>query len=222
MPLWVEDASERARNLQGQLIQQLVQREGQQWPSLATRLGMLEPSANETYNAIMSNLDSVYPDVLSNIDTFSLPQNALDSLAALRDEKINAIQGESSDAVNSVAAALARNGMASSTTASRSLGDTIKPFLSALESANKDYFNSRLTLPGQLAADKYNAASKYGTSMASANNTLTNSLLNPYLDVWKSTAIAAQKAVPLQDTKNPGDFNSMMSIAGSIMGKGGK
>lgn len=103
------------------------------------------------------------------IANYQLSPEADKYLKSIRDERIAGLQTAADQLVGNSVADLNRRGMLSSSTAEGAMGSISKALAPEVAAANADYFNAKLTQPGQNAAQQYAMGSD-------ANNALMNML----------------------------------------------
>jgi hypothetical protein len=203
-----------AQKAQAELLARMMGREGELYPELMKLLGESTGNADEAYKATMAGADSVYPGVQSDISTLNMPPAALDALNKIRQERIASIDDQATEMIGSGVADYARRGMSSSSTAEglgKRVGAAIAPTVNA---ANADFYNSRTSMPSDIAMKKYGLATTQGGLNAQALRDKYSSVLNPYLNMWGTSAGIGAK--PPDTNKDPGQGGQNLGTIASL------
>jgi hypothetical protein len=203
-----------AQKAQAALLARMMGREGELNPELMKLLGDSTGNADAAYTAQMDGANSVYPGVQSDVSTLNMPPAALDALNKIRQERLSSIDSQTTKMIGSGVADYARRGMSSSSTA-EGLGDKVGAAIApTISQAEGDFYNARTTMPGEIAMKKYGLATAQGGLNSAALKDKYSSVLNPYLDMWKTSAgIGAQTP---STTKDPGQGGANLGTIASL------
>lgn len=180
------------------LIMRMLGREENLYPQLESLLKGVPGIAEEAYGADVGEINKVYPGVMGDITGYRLAPEAEQFLTNLRGERVNAIEGDVNRMISSKYADLAKKGMTSSTTAEGAGREVTQAALPAISKANEDYWNAKLTLPGQNAAQRYNLAASYGATKGEALRRKLSTMYDPLSQMWNTTLGGAN--IPTKET----------------------
>ena len=93
------------------------------------------------------------------------------------------------------------------------MGEVGRAIAPQIGKANEDYWNARLTLPGQNAAQRYGMATTYGSTMGNASRQRQRSMYEPLSEIWRTTA-AGGTGTPKKPDDPSGD--RIASTVGSL------
>lgn len=92
------------------------------------------------------------------------------------------------------------------------VGKEMEPALSKI---NQDYWNAKLTLPGQNAAARYNLASTQGTANAEALRKKLQTMYGPLSSTWGTTLTGAN--VQTQPTNPNQGAENLFKLASTVV-----
>ena len=194
------EATKPVDSAKADLILRMLGRESELYPQIQEMLAGLPKGADdEAYGYDTGEISRLYPDIQKQITNYELDPNAQGFLTRLKDERINSMMGDVDKLISSKVAGLAGKGMMSSSTAEGAMGEVGRAVAPAISQANQDYWNARLTLPGQNAAQRYGMATTYGSTMGDAARQRRQSLYQPLStlsNIWGTTAGAGNSPTP--------------------------
>lgn len=205
-----------AQKMQGELLRRMMGREGELYTPLMEILGSSTANADEAYKLATEGVDQIYPEVQDQITNLSLPPAVLDNLERIRASRLGDVNENADRMISSGMAGLAKNGMQSSTTAAglgRRVSSALAPEISSIEG---DFSKARTSMPMDIAKNKFSLATGNADLMSSATRDKYKQLLNPYLDMWGSSASIGATAPsvnndPGQGGKNIGNIISLFA-----------
>jgi hypothetical protein len=102
-----------------------------------------------------SRLRGLYGETDKQLSEFSLDPAAQQFLENLRSDRVGSLKNYADELVGKSVSGLADTGMLSSTTAEGAFGDITDALAPAISSANADYWNARIALPGQVSGQRF-------------------------------------------------------------------
>jgi hypothetical protein len=165
------------------------------YKQLMEQISGIKPAAETAYNQQTGELSKIYPEVMDMITTGTLPEATRANLENLRNERVNSVSKDIENLIGSRMADYAGRGVTSSSTAEGVGAEAGKALAPVVSEANQDYYKSLIEMPGTLAANRYNLASNYGTTMGNATMQKVMATLQPLFNMYGTTSGLGSKTL---------------------------
>jgi hypothetical protein len=169
---WIRDNRLKSNDLYGNIMKQI---------------GGIQPAADTAYEQKTGELSKLYPELMDQITNGTLPESMKANLSNLRNERVSSVSNDINNLIGSRMADYAGRGVTSSSTAEGVGGEAGKAMAPVVSQANQDYYQSLINMPTQMAQNRYNMASGYGTEMSNATMQKVMAALNPLFSMYGST-----------------------------------
>jgi hypothetical protein len=201
---------------QADFLKRMMGREGELYPILKDLLSKSTGNAQEAYDASVGEANKLYPDTMKGVADFQMAPETLDALNKIKTERFGNIDADVNSLIKSKIAGYAGAGVTSADTAAGTNRNADLAMQPVKSQAEIDYQNSLLTMPGDVAMKKYGLATAQGGLKSAALKDKYQSVLNPYLDMWRTAGGIGSGAPATQPNNSANAIGQIASMIGSF------
>jgi len=205
---------------QADFIRRMIEREGGLYGNIQDLLQGSEGNADLAFDAATGEANRLYPGTMTALSENTMDPATLAALDSIKQDRMGGIDESVNDLVTSKINAYRDRGVTSGTTAAgagRLASEAADPLR---YQADTDYQQARLSMPSEMAMQKYNLGAAQGNYNAEALRRKNQALLNTYLDMWKTTAGLGSTAPPAPtDTDMSEALGQIGKVVGSFKGR---
>jgi hypothetical protein len=201
---------------QADFLKRMMGRENTLYPILKDLLSKSTGNADAAYQAQTGEANKMYPDTMAGVADFKMAPETLDALNRIKSERFGNTSEDVNQLIKSKISGYAGRGVTSGDTATginRNVDTAMQPINNQ---TNIDYQNSLLTMPGDVAMKKYGLATAQGGLQAAGLKDKYQSVLNPYLDMWKTASGVGASNPATQTNNSAAALGAIANMVGSF------